>query len=142
MERIAIPFRFSVMGTDWSSEVAVQGLLRLEADDLVLEFREAVTRYSTMRTKQGPVRTLRLPFAEIAGVELRRGFFGGATLVVRSRRMQPLDALPNADAGEVRLKIARRDRALAEEFAISLRHELAERDLRALDAPGAVPLPP
>lgn len=142
MERIAAPFRYTFVRSDYAAQIEVQGLVRLEADEVVVEFRETTTSWGTMGAEQGPVRAIRIPLADVAGIELRRGFFGAAALVLRTRSMQTLSALPNAGAGEARLKIARRNRELAQELATSLRHELAERDLRALQASDPTPLSP
>jgi hypothetical protein len=126
----------------------VHGLLRLDAERLVIQWRVArKTEHLGSEIRQdeelGDVREVSVPLAGLAGAAVRRhrlGWFGGARLEITAadlttfREVAGQTGLKMAHPAKLVLRIHRRDRLAAEEFAADIALVLAE---RALGEPGA-----
>jgi hypothetical protein len=132
MNGTAVPFRMETISTDMSRSVRTDGVLRLEADALVVEFRETQTSLMTLREKIGAVNEVRIPLEHIESMELRRLWFGRGRLHVRTRTMTVLANVPGTSGNEVRLHVRRVDRDRARELCISTSLALSGRELRQL----------
>lgn len=132
-------------GTITSTAESIDGLLRLEGDRLVIQWR--VTRKtdhfgSSIRSDQeaDPVREVSLPLGAIAGGVVRRSVWpwSAAKLVLAATDLAAFEEI----AGETGLRldhpaalvlrIRRSDRDLARGFAADLQLALADRALEAL----------
>ncbi len=60
MERVTVPFSLKRYAEGYSSQVTTHGVVRLEADALVIEFRETTTSLMTLDEESG-AGTGRLP---------------------------------------------------------------------------------
>jgi len=147
----ALPFNFKrsqdVIGVAsiTSTTETVHGLLRLDGDRLVIQWRLArKTDHigSEIRTDQEleAVREVVVPLEAVAGAFARRpwlGVFGAPKLILTAADLQAFESV--AGEGGLRLKhpaelvvrIRRPDRLLAEEFAAELVLAVAERALEA-----------
>lgn len=136
-----------------STTEKIHGVLRLEADALVVQWstaRETQRVGMVIETERtlDPVREARLPFAALGGASLARPLWRwpplGTVLRLRAADLHAFSTLAG-EAGlvlehpsELTLGIHRRDRALAREFAAALELALAEHALGALE--GRAPL--
>lgn len=119
-------------------DATARGVMRLEADALVLEYREKVTEVSDTDygQAQGPVREVRIPLETLRSVEVRRRFFLLPVCEVEVSRMAALEPLPWADGFRLRVRVPFRSRDHARDLASSLRLLQAERRLQELGEGG------
>ncbi len=139
MERISVPFFYSYMSSDLSSFTRVSGLLRVEGDTLVLEFRQKTTDYSGMTAKASvaPLRTLHVPLHDIESISLGWRVPWGSRLVLTVHTLAALEGLPDREGPAAALRIPwqhyERARALANTASLHLidrrLRELGEGDL-------------
>lgn len=130
---IALPFHVN------HAFYRVHGLLRIEGDALTIECQPVENIFGLMR---GTVRSIDVPFAQLADVALTKGPRGGRLLCLRSYYLQTLRRFPGAHEGELLLRIRRSHAQLAEDFVNRLELELTAAQLRRLDGQAAPPLPP
>ncbi|MFO0811430.1 MAG: hypothetical protein U0746_22600 [Gemmataceae bacterium] len=107
----SIPVTFT---GNYGGIVDTRGLLSGDGPDLVVEYQTKYLGYF-----QGRPKTVRIPLSSIESVRLRKGWFGGSTLIVQAKTLAAVASLPEAEQGRVELKVARRDRALAQKFVDS-----------------------
>lgn len=105
-----IPFS---LGHVWAGFAEGHGMLRGDGPDLVIEYQIKDSLFGVLR---GAPKTLRLPLTQIDSVSLRKGWFGGRTLVLQAKSLAAVAAIPTAEKGCVEFKIAKCDRAAAEQF--------------------------
>lgn len=98
----------------------LRGLLRAEGDDLLLDVRAVGTR------GEGEVTTHRIPLALVSSVDFVRGWLG-TRLEIRPRMLAAFDGVPGVTDDVLVLRVARRDRALASQWATALSFALLER---------------
>jgi hypothetical protein len=89
-----------------------RGMAKASPSELTLEF---VVKETVLSVFKSGVRELRIPQAEIDMIRHQQGWFRD-TVCIRVRSMKWLEDLPGSDKGEVKLRVARRDRALAVDF--------------------------
>ena len=165
MSRVAaVPFHlrwsedsFSVTTVTSTTEV-VHGLLRLEADRLVIQWRLArhTQHVGSMSLHTDDeleaVRELAVPLSGLAGAELRRRWWlpwNAPLLVLRAADMRAFEevagegGLRQAHPAELILRLRRADVPIADEFAAELDLALAERALaeaeQGPELPGGAP---
>ncbi len=118
----AIPFTLKVPGRDdmtWSEIASTSyrfgGLLRLEADALLLEWTGSAAveevGFTGVRTEQIalPSESLTVPLSEIRSLRLAGGWIR-PHLEITANDLDLLRYVPSEDGGRVRLWLARRDR--------------------------------
>ncbi|MFP4378223.1 MAG: hypothetical protein ACLFP4_14355 [Spirochaetales bacterium] len=101
----------------------VQGMLRLEPRDLVIEWR----RYDLLDTPQGDLESLRVPYARLDSVDFQRRAVG-SKLIVTARSASTFSPLP-LPAGEIttfRATIKRKYRGAAPAWAAEAGLRVAE----------------
>ena len=136
------------------------GLLRLEGDSLVIQWRLA---RKTDRIGAGnietdeeleAVREVVVPLSGVAGALVRRGWlqwFTGPRIVLRASDLQAFEAVTGEDGlrlghpAEMVLKLRRSDVLVAEEFSAELELAVAQRPSAlqspAVDQPARLPVP-
>ncbi len=147
----AVPFMLKRSFSAWDSDSytatteTAHGLLRLEPERLVVQWRVAVRTESVGRTwattdEIEPVREIAIPLAHVAGAVVPRsrwGFLRGPRLVVTAADLVAFDGIAGGQGLRLKhpaklvLRIRRADRLLAEEFAAELvlaRARLPQRD--------------
>jgi hypothetical protein len=143
MELLSVPFHNVSYTESASAQIRVRGVLRTEADGLVLEYRRSVRDLGTTKLKEGEIRTVHVPWAEVQSLTFRRRLLLGNALVLRTRSLRALEGVPLADGNELSLSVARGDRLAARELAANVELALAEHRLAALHAsPPRSTLPP
>lgn len=109
----------------------VHGIARLEDDRLVLQVAEsrAVVHVTgtgiEQRTESDPVAERAVTLDQLGDARLRRHWLWWQ-LVVTASDLRAFEGLPGAEGGELRLRVDRRHRAVAEELVATLRLALAE----------------
>ena len=135
----SVPFRRTSMtfSNEGTTTVRVEGLVRVDPADVVIEYREHTTvQHNTgkVEKRQGEVRALRIPLAQIESVAYRRGLFGlRPRLVVQVRSLDLLAAFPYAKGARCVLGIALGDRERARDFATSLVDGITDAQLKLLE---------
>jgi len=133
-----LPFRLPVSGEetlDWrgvrSVSYRVEGLLHLENNYLVFEWSgtrnvEKVGVSGVVDKKdQLPHEALDVSVNWITEVRLRGGWWA-PRFHLRARRLNAFDPMPSARPGAIKLKVRRRDRALAQEMGVAIELAMAE----------------
>jgi len=136
VERITVPFSLERYAEGFRSQVTTRGVVRLEADALVIEFRETTTSLTTLAEEAGSVHEVRVPLDELESVEPVGGWWS-ARLRIRTRTLAALQEVPGASGNECELRVRRRDRPAAREFAVATSLTLSGRELRRLEEGGA-----
>lgn len=143
-----VPFTLPLPGSDTlglhgarSETWRLQGLLHFDGETVTLEW--STTRHVEQVSLTGvdiddeasPPELLDVPVGWIAEARLVRQWFT-TRLVLRGRRLDAFDGVPGAAPGTLTLRIARRDRALAEAM---IEHLKAARALAAGVSPPQLP---
>jgi hypothetical protein len=136
IDSAAVPFTASYHGSMMTTLVELRGVLRADHDALVAEFRETKVDYNNpLQRVEGAVRTARVPWSDIQSLSYRRGWwFRPGKIVLRTRGLHALEALPNAEGNEVVLRVRRADHAVAREMVSLVELARAEARLRGLEA--------
>jgi hypothetical protein len=137
---MSVPFSVNAVYTSFAD---MDGIARVEENGLILEFQVKDNVFGILKTQPKEVR---IPFANLAEVTARRGWFG-SILVVRARTISALAEIPGHDGAEIRLRCRRRHRDAAQELASQAHMRMVTRDLqrivaetdRAIYPPSAAP---
>jgi hypothetical protein len=116
---------FKIRGV-FTGLVDVEGIARLENQELCLEFRMAVLT----RLKTNP-KEIRIPLEELEEAVFKNRFCLGF-LVLRARRLDSFKDVPGNATGELRLRCRREHWETAKELASRLSMKTTEHQLRAL----------
>jgi hypothetical protein len=116
---------FKIRGV-FTGLVDVEGIARLENEELCLEFRMAVLT----RLKTNP-KELRIPLEELEEAVFKNRFCLGF-LVLRARRLASFKDVPGNATGELRLRCRREHWETARELASRLNMRTTKEELRAL----------
>lgn len=133
MERTTVPFRLSETLADLSTSVVTDGVIRLEAADFVIEFRETRTTIMTQESVVGEIREVRIPADDIEGIDVERRGLWGIRLRIRTHTLGALKDVPGARGNEVTLPVRRRHRERARELSVETSLRLAAREIRRLE---------
>ena len=147
MDSVTVPFSYQYLRVPDYSYVAVQGVVRMDDDALVIEFRERLTMNLGVGEEAGPVneeiRTLRIAWRDLQGARMRMHWLVQPRLELRTRTLSALDGFPLADGTRLLLPVAWRERGAARELAVTADALVADARLRALEAADQPPpLPP
>ena len=156
----AVPFTLKRSSDLWdagggyeSTTETAQGLLRLEAEQLVVQWRLAVrtekmgSTYETLE-KIEPVREIVIPLAKVAGAAVppRRWWtLTGPKLVIAASDLLAFESIAGQEGLKLKhparlvLRIKRSDRLIAEEFAAELALAVARLPEGVADSVGAFP---
>jgi hypothetical protein len=116
---------FKIRGV-FNGLVDVEGIARLENQELCLEFRMAV--FTRLKT---PPKEIRIPLDELEEAVFKNRFCLGY-LVLRARRINSFKDVPGNATGELRLRCRREHWETARELASRLSMKTTEHELRAL----------
>jgi hypothetical protein len=106
------------LGHPYGGLAECEGLLRLEALDLVLEYQ---TRDSMLGIVKSGVREARIPRDQIASVTIEKGWFGTATkILIQTTRLKPVGDIPGMTQGRLVFGVAHKDRPVAETLVADL----------------------
>lgn len=116
----AVPFSIEFFGGLGRCE----GLLQDDGDHVVLEFQNKDTVAGILKSA---VRQVRVPLKDLVSVTLTKGWLGtswlGVTIVLQAARMDTLKDVPGMSQGRIELKVARKNRDVAEKFVAGLHQE-------------------
>lgn len=135
----ALPFRAgtSEMSDATYREIRYEGLIRLEADALVLEYRESVTEFgggtaSGYGQSQSGISEVRIPLEALRSVERRNRWLVLPVVDIELARLGPAGDIPWAKGTRIRLRIPFGERHRAGELATDVRLLQADTRLREL----------
>lgn len=142
MPILAVPFSLEQAketnvkrGRVQSKAFQVRGIARVEGDRLTLEWSGSVEiteiQGSDVRNlrQSVPAQRLVLPAARIAKIEVR-GRWWKPHIELRTTGIGPLELVPTASGGSVRLRITRRDWGIARDLVSHVNLEMADAALR------------
>ena len=113
----------------WGGLANNSGLLRLEGDQLVLEFE---TKDGVLEVLKSGVKRMVVPLTEVEACQWHRGWFGGR-IKLEVRRMGTLEGIAGAAQGCVTLEVARKDRDRALGLVANVELALAHGVVRAAE---------
>jgi len=124
---MSLPF---VIDDVYGGLAEVRGVLRLEQQAIVLEFKLQDALLNVVKTE---VSSVTVPFEQIEQLVFRKGWFGlGASLCLRTRSLKALEAVPGDHGAELLIGVARKDRTLAREIASQVNYALSESRFKQL----------
>ena len=133
MERVTVPFSVEHYQLDLQASITLRGIVRLEADALVIECRETRTSLNTLKEESGAVFAVRIPVADLDAVEWSRSWIRGGKLRIRTRTLSALENMPGAVGNELTLPVRRRDRLNARGLAVHAALMLSGLELKRLE---------
>ncbi len=98
-----------------------EGLIRLEADVLIMEFE---TKDSLVGFLKSKLKEVQVPLNELSAVSFKKKHFK-ALLTLSSNKMSLFADVPASKQGEVTLQFARKNRDEAEHLASSLSQKVS-----------------
>ena len=135
----ALPFKVSTEEMDGMSyrSIAYEGLVRLEDDALVIEYRESVTEMGGetgmgYSRSQSGVTEVRIPLDAVRTVERRRRWLLLTVLDIELSRLAPAEDVPWSKGTRIRLRIPFGERQRAGDLATDVRLLQADTRLREL----------
>lgn len=135
----ALPFKAAAEEMDGVSyrSTTYEGLLRIEDDALVLEYRESVTEVGGKTgvgysQSQSGVTEVRIPMAAVRTVERRKRWLILPVLDIELARLGPAEAVPWAKGTRIRLNVPWGERHRARDLATDTRLLQADERLRQL----------
>lgn len=132
-------------GVARSVSLILHGVLRLEADQVILEWsgmrRVAEAGLGVARSVAEPVPVSRavLPVASLGRVALRRHWWWRWRLVLGSADLAALQSVPTAQSGQIVLEVARADRHTAADLVSRIELAAADHALAAAERLQALP---
>lgn len=137
MDPTVLPFTiaFDTMNGNEVISTQVKGVLRLEVEGIVMEFRQNHSVMSSRGVEEsvGEVQTVRLPIESLDSVELKESLIRSARFILHARSLAAFAEIPGSGDVQRTLTIARADRERARllETAIKSRilHNRLERGL-------------
>lgn len=123
---ISVPFR---AGHTW---YRVFGLLRVRQRSLLIEFQTLENILGLVKSR---IRHIEIPISEMASAAFEPHFFRGGELILRALSLKTFQKFPGSLQGVCHLRVARRDRALAEDLVVQLQLRMAEVQLERMEGP-------
>lgn len=133
MDRVAVPFKLERFLLNEQAAVTLRGVIRLEADAIVIEYRETTMSLKTLEDESGEVHEARVFLEDVANVELARNWVGSGKLIIRTRTLAALEGVPGAAGNECVLPVRRRDRTSARELAVATSLALSGLELKRIE---------
>lgn len=124
-DSISLPFRIPHL---YAGFAEIRGILKGGKEGLVLDFELKESLFNLLRLDSNVVR---IPLVDIATVELKKGWLR-RWIIINANRLEALRQVPGSRAGEVRLRIARKNTATAEELVSRIQMALTTYGLKKL----------
>lgn len=132
MRSQSIPFSASTSEMDGRvyRERSYTGLVRIDEDGLVLEFREDVTEVAgpSLAQRREGIREVRITVSDIRSIDTSRGVLRRPVVDIELARLGPAEAVPWATGTRIRLTLPRKERARGR--ALGTDHRLLQADAR------------
>jgi hypothetical protein len=119
---------FSRRGGLHTGFLDLEGIVRIEGTDLVVEFR---TRHRLARFLTSEPKEIRVPLTELEEVSFKNLLWLGF-LEIRARRLSAFNAMLGCDGGQLRLRCRRAHWRAAKELASKLTMSILAEDLKAM----------
>ncbi|MFQ5629406.1 MAG: hypothetical protein ACE5I1_11645 [bacterium] len=121
----SVPFKVD----EFEGFLETEGMLRIEEDALVMEFRK---KEGIFGVPVSGLKEIRIPISELNAVTFKKKMVG-SKLIVKGHKMSTFADLPGSQHAEVVLSIARKDRETAEDLQANLAVMISEAKLKQLD---------
>lgn len=125
-ELFDIAFAFAFDGDNW---LEASGIAHIHSDSIVLEYQTSDPIIGVIKSG---VKTIRLPIEDIARVRVVNGWFS-TKFIIQMRSLQPLQPLGYHTQGQIKLRLERADRDLAQQAVNQIRLQLSARQLDQLE---------
>jgi hypothetical protein len=122
---------FSIRGGLLEGFLDLDGIVRLEGPDLVVEFRTTRRRFA--RSLRSEPKEIRVPLSEIEEVTFKK-FLVLGFLEIRARHLNTFSAMPHCDGGQLRVLCRRAHWGAARELASRFSMSALAEDLKAMVA--------
>jgi hypothetical protein len=106
----------------------VNGIVQTSETELILEYE---TKDAVVGVVKSGIKRVRIPDDQLASVALKAGWFS-TKLLIRTKGMAALAGVPGNEAGQVVLRVARKDRRAAAELVSAVLLHLSEKQLASL----------
>jgi hypothetical protein len=136
LDGVAVAFRNERYADSYTSQVTMNGVIRLEGRALAIEFRESTTNLVTLATTVGDVREMRIPLDDVESLTLSRNWPWGSRLAIRTRSLSVLRGLPHAEGNVCAFRIKRREYDRARELSEAVSLQLGSEQMRRLGEGG------
>lgn len=121
-----VPFRITDVNLGFQE---AEGLIRLERNRVVIEYR---IKDALGLAVKSDVKELHIPLNDLISLEIKDWWITmRLTLAVKS--MRSIEDLPNAQSGEVTMKVSRKHRTALRNFVSHTRLAISEYRLKELD---------
>ena len=94
-----------------------EGIISTDGEMVTFEFR---TKDSVVGVIASEIKNVTVPVAKIAEASFRKGFFG-CSIYLRCSEMKAFSEVPSAEAGEVKLSIAKKHSQAATDFVAAIK---------------------
>lgn len=121
-----VPFRVTDINLGFQE---AEGLLRFESNRLVIEYR---IKDALGLSIKSDIKEIHLELKDLRSLEIRDWWIT-LRLSLSVRSMRSIEELPNAQSGEITLKIARKHRNALRDFVSRTRYALSEYRLKELE---------
>ncbi len=119
MERKSLPFK--ITGA-YEGFAETEGLLRLDNTNITLQFQTVDAVFGMMKSA---IKNISISINELETIEFRKRFWGNH-IFMHISRLDLAQALPSQSSNQIKLKIARGDRTLAEDMVRAIRLQQSE----------------
>jgi hypothetical protein len=119
--------QFSIPDTHAGLAVT-HGIVQTSEAGLVIEYE---TKDAVVGVVKSGIKQVCIPDDQLASVALKAGWFT-TRLLIKTKGMAALSGVPGNEAGQVVLRVARKDRKAAAELVSALLLHLSERQLASL----------
>jgi hypothetical protein len=107
------------------------GVVIAGQDQLVLEYQ---VRDSVLNVLKSALKTVTVPYGEIAEISFQKGWGGGGVLEVRTHSLRPLSDVPSVEGSTLRLDVSKANRDIAAELVSIVMLRKTEERLREMTA--------
>jgi hypothetical protein len=136
MERISVPFSSNTFDPTGGglTQQSVEGLIRLDANEVVIEYRQKTLDWSGMTKAQlSDVHVVHIPLEDVESIEVR-GWLFWRRVVLRTHSLSVLRDVPWANGAELSLKLPFGAHQRAQELTTTTALRQADRTLRQLES--------
>ena len=136
LDNLSLPFTRSAyegLPTGGHEHVAYFGVLRVDGDNLVVEYRARRTSMATLKSYTCEVQHLVVPLVQLATAALRRRVFRASLLLLETNTMGVFERHLGGEGVHCTLAVARKDAERARAFVAELEDRITDVQLRRLE---------
>lgn len=112
------------------------GVVIAGQDQLVLEYQ---VQDSLLNVLKSALKTVTVPYGEIAEINFKKGWGGGGVLELRTHSLRPLSDVPSVEGSTLKLDVSKANRDIAAELVSIVMLRKSEQRLRDMTSPAERP---